>query len=346
MNYAVTGGSGFFGEALVRALRARKDRVRALVRREAAERRLRALGAEPLRGDLTEPGVGEGLVERGDVLIHAAARVELTGRWEQFDQTTIAGTRRLLATVLPQRPGRFVYISSEAVYAPEAGGGVLAADRTPTRPATYNYYGRAKLAAERLVRAACEAAGCPWTILRLGVLYGPRNVAFCRHFRTVAENGNLRIIGDGENRIATLYVDDAVGATLAAAASPPAAGRIYDVASDEPVTQRRFVEAHCEALGLPPPRGTIGQRPAMTAAWLIERLGQWFERDVHISRAAVALMSADQVIDAGPLRAELGWRARTRFAEGMERMRRWYRESVVPSRGAGRGPRPAETGVR
>lgn len=328
MSYAITGGSGFFGQALIRALVARGVHVRGLVRRRPAADCLRALGAEPVFGDLTRAGVGQGLVEPGDTVIHAAARVELTGRWERFYQTTIAGTRRLLASVLPQRPARLVYISSEAVYAPDADDGKLAADRTPTRPKIYNYYGRAKLAAERLVRQACEQAGCPWTILRLGVLYGPRNVAFCRHFRFIAQNGKLFIVGDGANRIATLYIEDAVRAAIAAS-SPRAADRIYDVASDETVTQRRFVSAHCDALDVPPPRGNIRSRLAMTAAWAVERTAQWFDRDVHISRAAVALMSADQVIDTSRIRDELNWQPRTTFADGMREMTRWWRARVL-----------------
>ncbi|MFQ5806913.1 MAG: NAD-dependent epimerase/dehydratase family protein [Phycisphaerae bacterium] len=339
MNAAVTGGSGFFGTALVKALLARGDCVRALVRREEAAAEMHALEVQPLMGDLTEPDGCDGLVAEGDLVFHAAAWVDMSGPWERYQRTTIEGTRHLLAAALPRRPRRFVYISSGAVYAPGAGRGGFCAARTPTRPASYNFYGRAKLEAERLVRSECERSGCPWTILRLGFLFGAGNRAFLNHFVPLAKRNRLFIIGSGDNRIATLYIDDAVRATVLASTQPTAAGKVYDVANDEPVTQREFIDATTEALDLPRCRRRIRKRVALVGAWLIERLSNWTGREAHISRALVALMSTDQVVDAGRIRAELGWRPEVSFAEGMRRTQEWHRRLQRElAAGGGDGP--------
>ena len=321
MNAAVTGGSGFLGGARVRALLERGDRVRVLVRREQAAAELRAWGAKPVMGDLTDPDGCDGLVAEGDVVFHAAARVDMSGRWAEFQRTTVDGTRHLLAAALPRRPRSFVYISSGGVYGSQSGQPSLCAERTAARPSSHNFYGRAKLAAEELVRAECERAGCRWTILRLGFLFGTRNQALLNHFVPLAKRNKLFIIGGGDNRIATLYIDDAVRATVLAGESPQAAGKIYDVASGEHVTQREFIDATTDALDLPRCRRQIGRRLALLGAWLIERMSK---HEAHISRAMVALMSTDQVVDAGRIRAELGWRPEVSFAEGMRRMREWY----------------------
>ncbi len=326
MNTAVTGGSGFFGGALVRALLVRGDRVRALLRRDEAAVEMRALGAEPVMGDLTEPDGCDGLVSEGDVVFHAAARVDMSGRWEKFQRMTIDGTRHLLAAALPRRPRRFVYISSGGVYSRGTDESGLCAERTPARPASYNFYGRAKLEAERLVRAECEKAGCPWTILRLGFLFGAGNRALLNHFVPLAEQNRLFIIGTGDNRIATLYIDDAVRAAVLAGEAPAAAGKIYDVAGDERVTQREFIDATTDALDLPRCRRRIGRRLALLGAWLVDRVSNWANHESHISCAAVALMSADQMVDAGRIRTELGWRPEVSFEEGMRRTRDWHRK--------------------
>lgn len=343
MSAAVTGASGFFGKALVRALRDRGDSVRALVRRNPAADELRALGVEPVRGDLTDPQGCAALVRAGDTVFHAAARVDVHGRWEEFRRTTVEGTGHLLAAALPQRPRRFVYISSGAVYQTKPGADGFSAARTPARPPGYNFYGRAKLEAERLVQVECARAGCPWTILRLGFLYGAGNLALLRHFVPLAKRNRIYVIGRGDNRIATLYIDDAVRATLLAAADPAAENQTYDVASEEPVTQRQFLDATIDALGLAcTPRRTI--RPlAFVCAWLVERLGSWTNHDVHISRTTVALMSADQVVDAGRIRTELGWRPEVSFEEGMRRAREWHRRlpAEEPAGDGNRAPVPA-----
>jgi len=339
MNAAVTGASGFFGMALVKVLLRRGYRVRALVRRQEAARQMGALGAEPVLGDLTEPNGCDKLVADGDAVFHAAARVDMSGRWEKFQRTTIAGTRHLLAAALPRQPRRFVYISSGAVYAPAAALGGFCADRTPTRPAAYNFYGRAKLAAERLVRSECERSGCPWTILRLGFLFGAGNRALLNHLVPLAKCNRLFIIGPGNNRIATLYIDDAVRATVLAATQPAAEYKIYDVASDEPVTQRQFIDAMTDTLDLPRTNRRIRKGAALFSAWLIEQLSSWTDREAHISRAVVTLMSVDQMVDTRRIRAELGWRPEVSFVEGMRRTREWHRR-VLREAAAGDGDGP------
>ena len=46
----------------------------------------------------------------------------------------------------------------------------------------------------------------------------------------------------------------------------------------------------------------------------------------HSSAAEWASLWVDQIVDASPIRSELGWQTYTRFADGMERTRQWYRQ--------------------
>jgi nucleoside-diphosphate-sugar epimerase len=326
MNAAITGGAGFIGRALVGLAVPRFEVVRALVRRTEDEEIVRSLGAEPVRGDLTIPGACAGLAGSGDVVFHLAARVETRGSWSQFRRTTVEGTRLLLEAVLPQRPARFVYVSSGSVYSPKHLDGGICAERTPTAPWRGNHYGRAKLEAENLVRAECERAGCSWSIVRLDcTVYGPGLSPLVKNFVPLAERGRICVIGDGGNRFALLYVDDAARAVLLAGTQAAAAGKVYDVAGDAPITQRRFLEVTAESLGVPGPRRRIGFRSAYLGAALAD-LWAWVRgRQPPFTRSLVSLMVADQEVDSGRIRSELGWRPEVSVEEGMRRMGRWYR---------------------
>lgn len=324
MNAAVTGGTGFLGGPLVRQLVSRFDAVRVLVRCTRDGERVRAVGALPVRGDLKLRGGCDGLVQPGDVVFHAAARVDLKGGLSAFRATTVEGTRRLLQQALERRAARFIYVSSAAVYSPEAAGTPVCAKRTPTGPPRYAYYARTKLEAENLVRAECERAGCPWNIVRLGFCYGPGNRALVATLVPMLTRNRLFIIGQGHNRIATCYIEDAARAVVLAGTAADARGRIYDVASDERVTQQQFLDAMADALALTRTHRRVPVGLAYFAGFLADLLARIPGCTPPFGRAVVLLMAADQVVDAGWIRDELGWRPEVNFDEGVRRMAEWY----------------------
>ena len=325
MNAALTGGTGFLGRALLPKLLDVAEQVRVLVRRPEDQIGLRDCGAIPVLGDLRSPDGCDGLIESGQVIFHAAARVDMSGSWSDFYEGTVASTRHLLDAALPRKPARFVYVSSCAVYlvAPEprdSSGAVVA------RPCKSNFYARAKLAAEDLVREECGRAGCPWTIVRLGFLYGPYNRALRTHYQPLRKRRQLGVVGRGDNRIAALYVDDAARAVLAAG-THPAAGGIYDVASDERVTQREFLEAMAAVVGFPGPLPRIPRCVAYAASGCVELVARLLGRSPRLTRSMVALMASDQVVDSRRIRDELNWQPQTGFREGMARTAAWYQEA-------------------
>lgn len=325
MTFAVTGANGFLGRALVETLIARGHSVRALVRRREVVGELEQLGAEVRLGDLEDPEGCRNFVSEGDIVIHCAARVDMSGSWRSFERINVGGTRNLLGAALAARPRRFVYVSSGAVYGAIDPTGVCA-DRTPAEPQRYNYYGRSKLAAESLVRERCQAAEIEWTVLRLGFLYGAGNRPLLHRVEPLLRKGRLVLLGKGGNRIATLEISDAVESVVLCATHAAASGRTYDVANDEPVTQRRFFDATADALGLPQPKRNVRKSIAMALARCAELGGLVTGKPAPLTRAMVDLMVADQIVDSTAIRKELGWRPQLSFEDGMRRMRAWYNQ--------------------
>ena len=128
-------------------------------------------------------------------------------------------------------------------------------------------------------------------------------------------------------------MDDAARSLVLAAGDPEAYGKIYDVCSDEPVTQRQFVNALTDAIGMHRTRIRMPRWLVLYFAFWLEKISGLFGPPVH-ARSMVDLMGAEQPLDAGKIRADLNWKPEMDFAEGMRRMAQWYHDEIANQRTA------------
>lgn len=330
MKVLVTGATGFVGTHVVEALRAVGDNVRAIVRPTGDAELVSRLGAEEVvRGELEDAASLERACRGCEVVYHAAARVEIVGEYREFHETTVAGTERLVAAAMRCGVRRFVYVSSCGVYHPRLlkEGTISEATQTPEPPSWFKY-GRAKLAAENVVRRQIVPPS-EWTIIRLGYLYGPRNRAMDRYLRPLLSRQSMRLLGRGDNELAMLYVTDAARAIVAAGRTPAAAGQTLIAVGSERVTQRDYLNALADGFGVPRAKGSVPYRLAFALAWVSEKLGRWIggNRQVVLNRSAIALTGLPQRIDGSETSRLLGWTPEVKFADGVREAFAWYQQA-------------------
>ncbi|HET9142752.1 NAD-dependent epimerase/dehydratase family protein, partial [Actinophytocola sp.] len=110
----VTGGSGFVGGALVRRLVADGHTVRALARGDASAARVTGLGAQPVRGDLSDVDSLAAACAGAELAFHAAAWTGPGGTWADFTAGNVDGTRNVLAAARSAGVRRLVHVGTEA----------------------------------------------------------------------------------------------------------------------------------------------------------------------------------------------------------------------------------------
>jgi len=153
--------------------------------------------------------------------------------------------------------------------------------------------------------AFCEASGVAWTILRPTMIYAEgqdQNVS--RLARLIRRFGVLPLAGRGEGRRQPVHAADLAQGAVAAAASPSAANRAYDLPGGETLTYRQMAERVFAALGRKP--RIISAPPAV---W---RLGLALASPL-LPGATAAMggrMSEDLVFDGDPARRDFGWTPR------------------------------------
>jgi dihydroflavonol-4-reductase len=214
----VTGGTGFIGGRVVRALRARGDDVTCLVRSPEKGKALDELGCELIGGDLSdEAALGTGM-QGVDAVIHGAAVYEVgipKSEHEAMYKANVLGTERVLRAALAASVPKVVYISTVAAFGDTAGEVV---DETYVHPANdfTSYYEETKVQAHRVARRLIDEEGLPCVIVQPGGVYGPDDHSALGSQIDQFVAGKMPMIAFPELGFNLVYVDDVAEGVLLA----------------------------------------------------------------------------------------------------------------------------------
>lgn len=213
----VTGATGFIGLALVKRLSAAGRRVRCLARPGADVSRLALPGVEIVRGDLLDETSLAAAARDASLVWHLGALVRpkgflvsRRGLEENFTAVNAAATGTLAAAAARAGAKRFIYFSSISALGP----GENLADSAEPKPLTF--YGRSKLAGEAALKAAAEASGLDYVILRPAMIYGPGAPGWAALFAAVSR-GAAAVPGAGKNEVSLCCLENLLDAALLAA---------------------------------------------------------------------------------------------------------------------------------
>jgi UDP-glucose 4-epimerase len=269
----VTGGAGFIGSNLVRALLTRGDDVRVLDNFSTGNRdNLAGLEheVELVEGDLRSYERVHAAVRGMEVVYHQGALPSVP-RSVQDPLTTTAvnveGTLNVLLAARDEAVRRVVNASSSSVY---GNGGDLPRAESQL-PDPISPYAVAKLAAERFCTSFSRVYGMEIVSLRYFNVFGPRQdptsqyAAVVPLFLTAIASGEpVTIFDDGEQSRDFTYVDNVVAANLLAAEATGASGRIFNVSAGTPTTVNQLaatiaelLEKTLETTYLPPRSGDL-----------------------------------------------------------------------------------------
>jgi len=273
----VTGGAGFIGSNLVRALLARGDEVRVLDNFSSGNRaNLAGLEheVELVEGDLRSYERVHAAVRGVEVVYHQGALPSVP-RSVQDPLTTTAvnveGTLNVLLAARDEAVRRVVNASSSSVY-----GNAGELPRTETQlPDPISPYAVAKLAAERFCTSFSRVYSMEVVSLRYFNVFGPRQdplsqyaAVVPRFIRAVAAGQAVTVFGDGEQSRDFTYVDNVVAANLLAADAPSVHGEIVNVATGSSVTVNELADTIGRLLDVPVEKAYEPEREAdVRASW-------------------------------------------------------------------------------
>jgi len=254
----VTGGGGFIGSNIARALLERGDSVRVVDDFSTGrEVNLEGVDVEVVRGSIEDRDTVDRAMRDVEVVFHQAAlpsvkrSVDDPGRTHAVNAT---GTLNVLDAARAAGVRRFVYASSSSAY----GDTPVLPKREDMVPSPLSPYAVSKLAGEHYCKAFTKVYGLECVALRYFNVYGPRQDPTSHYsaviplFATALLTGATpTVFGDGEQTRDFTYIDNVVRANLLAAeAGPQVAGEAMNIACGERVSLNELLSAIAEVVGL------------------------------------------------------------------------------------------------
>jgi nucleoside-diphosphate-sugar epimerase len=315
----VTGGSGFIGRSLVDGLLARGYRVRVIARRPVVRWRVTP-AIEHIRADISERGILEAAVKDVDETYHLAAAT--SGTPDYYQSVTVEGSERLLMVLAANGGGRVVFVSSASVY--DAGsmtsGAVIDEDFPLERnPAARGLYARTKTEAELRAHPFLNHPTVKLTIVRPGLVYGPRSKNVLNGAALSLRNRLLITTGTPEKLLPLIYIDDLVDILIRIASSDAAIGRIYNIAHPEMPTTEQFLKTYRELSGDRRPVVDIPLPKLLPIFSLLDKLSGALGRKSSYAYTAARLASSPG-FSAEKMRRELECEPAVGYREGLAKV--------------------------
>jgi dTDP-glucose 4,6-dehydratase len=326
----VTGGAGFIGSNFIRLALAQGD-CEALVNLDKLTYagNLQSLASfeedaryQFVKGDICDQELIEGLLREHqiDCIVHFAAESHvdrsITGPGE-FVRTNLVGSFAMLESARRVwmdgdfAGKRFLHVSTDEVYG-SLGETGLFSESTPYDPRSP--YSASKAGSDHLASAYFHTYAMPVLITNCSNNYGPYQFPE-KLIPLVINNAlhgkDLPVYGDGKNVRDWLFVEDHCRAILRVL-KDGRPGETYNVGGNSEKQNIEVVQTICDLLD--------------------ERLGLW---DGNVRRSLIRFVKdraghdRRYAIDAGKIKAALGWEPQVSFEEGMAATIDWYLANSV-----------------
>ncbi|WP_409343534.1 NAD-dependent epimerase/dehydratase family protein [Paenibacillus sp. MBLB4367] len=328
MKALVTGATGFLGGALARRLAGMGWEVTAAGRNKAEGALLAKQGIRFQPLDLQDEDAVIRACRDQDYVFHSGALSSPWGRYADFYESNVLGTRHIAAGCMKHAVNRLIYVSTPSIYFDFTDRLAIAEDAAlPAKPV--NPYAATKLLAEREIERF-RKLGLAAITLRPRALFGPGDRTILPRLLEANERGRVPLIGGGKAVLDLTYVDNAVDALLLCVSAPESAlGKAYNITNGESVSLIEVLQRLFGKLGQPLRAKPIPYRAAYALAGLMELAARLkgSGREPLLTRYTVGVLAKSQTLDIAAAKRELGYEPKVSIAEGIDAFADWWRST-------------------
>ena len=328
MKTLVTGGTGFIGGHLVKALVGSGRDVRCLVRETSNTKPLEELGVDLVYGDILDKDSLKDALNGVNIVYHLAGEV-FSKRSDDFFKINVNGTRNLLEVCLHEKIQKFIYFSSIAAVGPNPHRDIILNEESPCNP--ISPYGKSKHEAEEILLRYVKEYDLPGIIIRLPIVYGPGISPLSRVsvMLKMVLSGKVRMIGDGNNTICLCYIASLIQGVLMAEKKSKAKGDIYFFADPKPYTLNEIIQKIAQKEGMELSQRHIPIWLASKVVRMATVLGRVFNFSLPFHPNIVKEATHNWVNSISKAKEELGYSSKGELKDGFGVTIDWFKSHYL-----------------
>lgn len=314
----VTGATGFIGSHLARRLAlVERAKVTGTGRDLGKASHLNGLDIQLRKLEITDTLAVRELVQGQDIVFHLVAAPG-TSSLDVAHEVNVAAAENLVQEAVAAGVSRFVHISSMAVYGPPNQPVII--EDYPLDVEQSALYGRTKALGELAVREASRNLDLDFSIVRPGMVYGPRGRSWTINLFKLVKKGVPVILGNGDGYAQPVYIDNLLDGMILAGTRPEAVGHAFNFV-DQPLPWKDLFTYY----------GTMCDRkPRRLPFWLFRGIAAlvlpFLGRSESIDDILI-FYTSQSLYPSDKAEQLLGYRPQVSLDEGMRRTEEWLREA-------------------
>lgn len=325
MKILVTGATGFLGKTLVLRLLNLGHEVIGFGRNKQIGSQLETKGMRFISGDLTNEQTVIDVCEGIDVVFHCGALSSPWGRYEDFYEANVLGTKHVIKGCFTHHVKRLIHVSTPSLYFHyDNKENVKESDALPKQ--FVNHYAKTKYLAEKLIDEAF-LQGLAVITIRPRAIFGPGDNAILPRLIQINQEKFIPLINGGNHVLDLTYVDNVVDALLLCMNSPNSTlGEKYNITNEEQWSLRNVLTETFDALHLPFRSKKVSYHLLFTLASCLEWISLRFQdgKEPFLTKYTVSVLSKSQTLCIEKAKRELGYTPKISVKEGIHYYAKWF----------------------
>jgi nucleoside-diphosphate-sugar epimerase len=326
MKIIITGATGFVGRNLAEALRQDGIHIIALGRSEKVGRSLREGGLKFFSADIRNQRELLRAFSAADCVIHCAGKSGPWGKYKDFHETNVVGTRNVVHAIKEHAISKIIFISTPSIYYTGQDRFDISEDDPLPAKQTSNY-ARSKLISEKELEGL-RREGIDTIIFRPRALIGPYDNSFGPRILRMADKGRIPMINGGQAFVDIACIDNFIDAVRKALIAPDEAwNEVYNISNGSPITVATWFSQILDAFGKNFRPKPISEPLAKMAAGVMESFSYlpFVNKEPPMTRFTVGYMAKSMTMRIEKARNKLGYTPIVSNREGFRRYAEWAR---------------------